>query len=634
MSIIIDGKNCEYNKSTDEGKSIVEFAYQNEIDIPTLCFLKDCANIGKCGLCSVNVNGKKTLACKQPIADDDVIVTANSDCEEGQNIRDALQKRISLMLKNHNFACGKCSRINSCEFLNLVKFTKARPTEKYEVTDEIFNSRIDDRSASIVIDRNKCVTCARCEASCSLKTTTESIKVGMLPESIKDSNDIKRGVCPAIDGELTDKSFDESNCLLCGQCTLACPVAALSEKSHIERVNDALQDDSKHVVVAIAPSVRAALGESFAMGYGQDVTGKIYTALRELGFDKVCDINFAADVTIMEEGTELLQRLKIIEGGHSNILPMFTSCCPGWMRLVNKHAPELLPNISTTKSPQQIFGAAAKYYYPKVQGLDPKNVYVVAVMPCTAKKYEAELDGMFGASGDKNNPDIDAVLTTRELAELIKKKRIKFAELENSSPDDIMSEYTGAGTIFGITGGVMEAAIRTAADLASGKEITNVDYEAVEGFNGVREAEVCIDTTSGKSVKLNVAVVNGASNFFKLYQEGSLSKYHFVEVMACPGGCINGGGQPHISAKKRLEYAKDQNGNIVDGHFAGTNDGLPLYIAQRASVLRKQDKDGVWTDKKRKSHENQSVIEMYKSLGVNPGESIAHDLFHLNLTKY
>lgn len=626
MSIKIDGQEFSFDPNNAE-KSIVEFAHENNIEIPTLCFLKDCANIGKCGLCSVIVNDKKSLACRVNIEDGMEIITANSESEAGESIKAAINARVSKMLETHDFACGKCSRKDSCEFLDLVKFSKARAAQRYAPTPEEYSQKVDTRSSSLVIDRNKCVTCSRCQATCAFKTSTESIKVGKLPENIGNG----RGVCPVFEDELTDKSFDETKCLLCGQCLLSCPVAALNEKSHIERVEEALQDDSKHVVFAMAPAVRTSLGESFGMDLGTDVTGKIYTACRDLGANKVFDINFAADVTILEEGTELLQRLGLVEGGHSKTLPMFTSCCPGWMRLVDKHAPELIPHISSTKSPQQIFGAAAKTYYPQTEGLNPEDIFVVTIMPCIAKKYESEReDGMFGASGNKNIPDIDAVLTTRELAQMIKKNKIDFANLEDSEADQAMGEYTGAGTIFGVSGGVMEAALRTAADLVSGKSIESVDYEAVAGFNGVREATIQIPEPSGGEIELHVAVVNGAANFFKLQSEGSLDKYHFIEVMACPGGCINGGGQPHVSSHEKLNYAKTKSGEIVNGHFAGTGDALPEYIFKRASVLRKQDEDGNYTDKKRKSHENQAVLKMYQHFDVKPGEKIAHDLFHLD----
>ena len=401
MSVKINDSSYEFVDCGNE-QSIVEFAHNAGVNVPTMCFLKDCGNVGKCGLCSVMKNGKKVLACKESIEDGDEIVTIDSESEDGATLKEALTKRVSMMLDKHNFACGKCSRMSNCEFLALVKRTRARAGTPYLPSAEEVAEKGDFRSSSITIDRTKCVACSRCVASCALKTTTESITLGKLPESVGTG----RGICPAVKPSAdektvaTDLPFDETNCLLCGQCVIACPVAALQEKSELEQVREALADDSKHVIAAIAPAVRASLGELFGMPLGTDVTGKIYTALRELGFDRIFDINFSADATIMEEGTELLQRLGLAEGGHGEPkFPMYTSCCPGWVRLVENYAPELKEHISSAKSPQQIFGAAAKYYYPQVSGIPAKDVYVVTIMPCVAKKFEAQRDGMSGASG-------------------------------------------------------------------------------------------------------------------------------------------------------------------------------------------------------------------------------------------
>ncbi|MDR0950702.1 MAG: [FeFe] hydrogenase, group A [Candidatus Ancillula sp.] len=664
MTVRIDGVDYAFDGEKDSDKTLVEYAHNNGIEIPTLCFLKDCMNVGKCGLCSVmNVvdgESKKGLACRLTVEDGVEFITVNGESEESVTLKEGMKDRVAKLLDKHYFMCGKCPRKGSCEFLKLVMFTKAKANERYNPEPEIMDSRIDSRSKSLVIDRNRCVSCGRCVATCVLRTGTESITLGKLPEEIADSSGLSRAICPALKEVVTIKNeglpdttapnvelnekgkpavktvaqtipFDETNCILCGQCTLACPTAALKEQDHIERVEDALADENKHVVFAIAPSIRASLGESFGLGYGVDVTGKIYTGLRELGADKVFDINFAADMTIMEEGTELLQRLGIVPGLEGEAkFPMFTSCCPGWVRLVDNFAPELKPYLSSAKSPQQMFGAAAKYYYPKIEGLNPEDVYVVSVMPCIAKKYEAQRDGMFGADGNENDPDIDAVLTSRELAQMFKKHKIKLEELEDSEVDPAMGEYTGAGTIFGVTGGVMEAAIRTAADLASGQDIQNVDYCQVEGFEGVREAEIELQLKDKTVKTLKVAVVNGAANFFELQKSGKLSGYHFIEVMACPGGCINGGGQPHVNSHEKMNYAKDKDGNFVSGHFAGTGDYLPEYVQKRASVLRNQDRKGNWTNKKRKSHENQAVLKMYQYLETEPGVGLAHHLFHLS----
>lgn len=606
MKANLNGQSFEINGE----QSVAEFAALNGEYIPTLCFLKDCSNVAKCGICSVLVNGKKVLACNTPVQENDEIIT------ESEELDDAVQKRLGMLLDKHDFACGKCNRKDNCEFLKLVMKYKARANERYNPSEEERMSKIDSRSSSLTINRNRCVLCSRCVAACKVKSGTESISIGKLPETVGEG----RGVCPSIVENfgsesakpvLSDKCFDETNCLLCGQCSIACPVAAINEKDDIQKVEDALTDSEKVVIIAPAPSIRTALGEMFDLEIGTDVTGKIYSACRELGFDKVWDINFAADVTILEEGTELLQRLGLAEGGHSSKLPLLTSCCPGWMRLVNNFAPELLENVSTTKSPQEIFGAAVKNYYSKVSGIDPKNLFVVTIMPCTAKKYEATLYETAGC------PEIDAVLTTREFARFVKAKKIDFVNLPDSDADPIMGEYTGAGTIFGITGGVMEAALRTAKDLADEVDLEEVDYEAVQGFNGVREAEVEL---TGK--KLKVAVINGAANFFEFKKSANLEEYTFIEVMACPGGCINGGGQPHVDSKTKLKEVE------VNGHFAGTGNKLPEYIAKRAAVLRNQDKDGIWTDKKRKSHQNVDALKMYEVLETSPATGLAYEIFH------
>lgn len=570
--IIINGKKVLAN----QGETILCVAKRNEIDIPTLCFLKDCSNMGNCGVCLVEVNGQKDLvkACSYKVKNGDIINTAN------ERVQRAVKKRVSEILNDHNFKCGKCSRLENCELLKLIIKVNGKKTENFNIDEKTY---IDDRSKSIVIDRSKCIKCGRCVAACREKIGTKIMdfrnidtKISVGPENL---------AC-----------FDETKCLLCGQCVAACPVGALSEKSHITRVEEALKDNDKHVIVGIAPSVRAAIGESFGMGYGIDVTGKLYASLRKLGFDKVFDVNFAADVTIMEEGTELIERIK--ENGP---FPMFTSCCPGWIRLAENYYPNLLDNISSAKSPQQIFGAASKSYYPFIEKIDPKKVFTVSVMPCTSKKFEADRFEMV----NDNMQNIDAVLTTRELAALIKRNNIDFNDLEDEDADPQMGEYTGAGTIFGATGGVMEAALRTAKDLIEGVSLENVDYKEVRGLKGIKEATVKIGGTDYK-----VAVVHGGSNIFEFIDSGMMDKgnYHFVEVMACPGGCVNGGGQPHVNSidRENIDIKK-----------------------VRASVLYKQDENL----SKRKSHKNNSVLKMYDTFIGKPNKGKAHELFHLKYTK-
>ncbi len=557
--------------------NLIKVAKENGIDIPSLCFLEECGSVGQCGICLVEIEGQDDLekaCCLVPA--DGMIINTNTE-----RVQEAIKARVSNLLGKHEFKCGPCKRRENCEFLKLVIKTRAKAGKPFVVADK--SEYVDDRSKSIVIDRTKCVTCGRCVAACRTKTGTESIKfIEVNGENIIGPDNLK--------------CFDDTNCLLCGQCVAACPVDALSEKSHMDRVKDALEDANKHVIVAMAPSVRTAMGELFKMGYGVDVTGKTYTALRQLGFDKIFDINFGADMTIMEEATELIERIK--KGGP---FPMFTSCCPAWVRQVENYYPNLLGNLSSAKSPQQIFGAASKTYYPTISDIDPKNVFTVTIMPCTAKKYEADRPEMEN-EGLRN---IDAVITTRELAKMIKDAKIDFAKLENSEADPAMGEYTGAGAIFGATGGVMEAALRTAKDFVEGKDLENIEYRQVRGLAGIKEATIEIGGDN-----YNVAVINGSSSLFDFINSGKLDekKYHFIEVMACPGGCVNGGGQPHINASDRL-----------------TMD----IRSVRASVLYNQDKNL----KKRKSHENVALNNMYDNYMGKPGHGKAHELLHMSYKK-
>lgn len=562
----------------DDNKNLMKIAKENGIDIPALCFLEDCSNVGQCGVCLVEVEGQEDLvkACCF-IPEDGMVINTNTE-----RVQEEVKSTVSSLLDKHEFKCGPCKRRENCEFLKLVIKTKARASKPFVVADK--SEYVDDRSKSIVLDRTKCVTCGRCVAACKTKTGTESIKFIEVDGQ-------------KIVGPENLKCFDDTNCLLCGQCVAACPVDTLSEKSHMDRVKDALADQEKHVIVAMAPSVRTAMGELFKMGYGVDVTGKVYTALRELGFDKIFDINFGADMTIMEEATELIQRIKT--GGP---FPMFTSCCPAWVRQVENYYPNFIEHLSSAKSPQQIFGTASKTYYPQVADVDPKNVFTVTIMPCTAKKYEADRPEMEN-DGIRN---IDAVITTRELAKMIKDAKIDFAKLEDSEADPAMGEYTGAGAIFGATGGVMEAALRTAKDFVEGKDLENIEYEQVRGLAGIKEATVEI---GGENY--NVAVINGASSLFDFMKSGKVNEkeYHFIEVMACPGGCVNGGGQPHVNASDRL-----------------TMD----IRSVRASVLYNQDKNVL---KKRKSHENGALNKMYETFMGEPGHGKAHELLHIKYSK-
>lgn len=572
-NIHINGKQY----TVDENKTILSIAKENNIEIPTLCFLGDCSNTGKCGVCRIEVEGQEELieACSNTTVDGMKIRT------NSKKVQLAVKNRITELLNNHNFRCGECKRRESCEFLKLIIRTGGKLTKlKKELQDK---KLVDDRSHSIVLDRSKCLRCGRCVSACKSKIGTEAIKF----------QENENGVIVGPEGL---KCFDDTNCLLCGQCVAACPVDALSEKSHLDRVKDALKDPNMNVVVGMAPSVRTALGETFKMDYGTDVTKKIYTALRELGFNKVFDVNFAADMTIMEEGTELIGRI-----AKNGPFPMFTSCCPAWIRLVENYYPNLLDNLSTAKSPQQMFGAASKTYYSNLENIDPKNVFTVTIMPCTAKKYEADRSEMYN-DGIKN---VDAVLNTRELARLIKESNIDFANLQDSEVDLAMGQYTGAATLFGVTGGVMEAALRTAKDLMENTSLENVDYEVVRGFDGVKEATVNI---AGNDY--NIAIIHGASNLFEFINSGKINEkqYHFIEVMVCPGGCVNGGGQPHISSTEReVVDIKDIRGNV-------------LYGQDKSLELRK-------------SHKNPAIQKMYADFMGEPGHGKAHELLHVKYTK-
>lgn len=571
--ITINGNEIQFSGDP----TILEVATENHIDISTLCFLEECSDIGTCGVCVVEIQGEDQLlkACVAKAEDGMIVETKTPKVEE------EIKSRLSAILDKHNFKCGPCKRKENCELLKLIIKHRARASKPFIVKDP--QEYIDDRSKSIVIDRSKCVMCGRCVEACKNKTNTESIKF-----QTKDNKDVI--------GTESFKCFDDTKCLLCGQCVIACPVDALYEKSHLDRVKEALEDPKKHVIVAMAPSIRTAMGEMFKMGYGVDVTGKLYTALRILGFDKVFDINFGADLTVVEEATELVDRIK-----NNGKFPMFTSCCSSWVRLVENYYPELLDNLSSTKSPQQIFGTASKTYYPKVEGLDPKDVFTVTIMPCTAKKYEADREGMENY-GLRN---IDAVLTTRELAQMIKDSKIDFKNLEDGKVDEAMGLYTGAGAIFGVTGGVMEATLRTAKDLLEGKSLPDVDYEDVRGFKGIKEATV---EMAGK--EYNVAVINGAANLFEFINSGKINEkqYHFIEVMACPGGCIDGGGQPHVPSMDRFNF---------------------LIKDLRSSVLYNQDRELP----RRKAHKNAAILKMYESYMGKPGEGLAHDILHFKYNK-
>ncbi len=551
--------------------TVLEAAKAAKINIPTLCYLKDVNKIGACRMCLVEVKGARGLgaACVLPVTEG-MEVKTNTEV-----LRKARKANLELLLSNHNRECTSCVRSANCELQALCN--------EYGVTDYPFEGSktahtVDEISPSIVRDNSKCILCRRCVAVCN-----DVQKIGAIGVS-------KRGFNTTV-GCIYGNSLAESPCINCGQCIVACPVGALHEKDSIKDVWAALSDPEKYVVVQPAPAVRASLGEEFGLPVGTNVTGKLAASLRRLGFDKVFDTDFAADLTIMEEGTELLGRIK--NGG---VLPMITSCSPGWIKYCETFYPEFIPNLSSCKSPHEMMGAVVKSYFAEKEGIDPKNIYVVSVMPCTAKKFEA------GREELSNNglQDVDAVLTVRELAKMIKTAGIDFVDLDDEDFDDVLGESTGAAVIFGVTGGVMEAALRTVYEVVTGKTLENVNLTAVRGMEGIKEAEIDLD---GKIVRLAVAHGTGnASELLDAIKRGE-KQYDFIEIMGCPGGCITGGGQPILSAKQLMS---------IDPK---TLRAKALYSEDEAKTLRK-------------SHENPAIKKIYEEYFGEPNSHKAHDLLH------
>ncbi|RKD25262.1 NAD(P)-dependent iron-only hydrogenase catalytic subunit [Caminicella sporogenes DSM 14501] len=551
--------------------TVLEAAKEVGIDIPTLCYLKGINEVGACRVCLVEVEGARSLqaSCVLPVRDGMVVKTNT------KKVRNAVKTTVELILANHNRECLTCFRNGSCE---LQKLAEELGIDEISFEGAKREATIDEFSHSIVRDSSKCILCGRCVSVC------KNVQgIGILDFT---NRGFKTEVAPAF-----GKSMADAPCIYCGQCINACPVAALREKSEMEKVWDALENPELHVVVQTAPAVRAALGEEFGLPIGTRVTGKMVAALRRLGFDKVFDTNFAADLTIMEEGHELLDRIQ--NGGK---LPMITSCSPGWIRFCEFYYPELIDNLSTCKSPHQMMGAVLKSYYAQLNNLDPEKIFVVSIMPCSSKKTEKEREEL-RVNGLK---DVDAVLTTRELAKMIKQARIKFLELPDEDFDELFGEYTGAGVIFGATGGVMEAALRTVADVLAGEDLKEIEYTAVRGIEGIKEAKVNI---ADKTIK--VAVVHGTANAAKLLDKvrAGETDYHFIEVMGCSGGCVNGGGQPHVDAKTRME---------ID------------VRVERAKALYEEDELRTY----RKSHQNPMIKKIYDEFLGKPNSHKAHELLH------
>ena len=571
INIKINGRDY----SVESGTTILDACRQVGIKIPTLCYLEKINCIGACRVCMVEVKGARTLvaACTYPIEREGTEIFTNTP-----KVIQSRKTTVELLLSDHDQKCLSCARNTNCE-LQTLAYELGCDANRFQGAKNV--SEKDESSVCFVRDNNKCVLCRRCVAVCE---KVQSVSV------IGANN---RGFDTQI-GCAFETDIKEHACVGCGQCVVNCPTGALTEKEEIDNVMAALSDPTKHVVVGTAPSVRVALGEEFGYPIGTDTEGKMAAALRALGFDMVFDVDFAADLTIMEEGFELIHRLQ--KGG---ALPMMTSCSPAWIKFCEYNYPELLPNLSTAKSPQQMFGAAVKTYYAKKSGIDPKDIYVVSVMPCIAKKFEKTRPYQNAAGV----PDIDAVLTTRELARMIKRAGIQYNLLSDEKFDDPLGVSSGAGVIFGATGGVMEAALRTVADLVEGKELEDIDYKAVRGQKGIKSATL---TLGGKEIK--IAVASSLANARALMDEVKAGKspYQFIEIMSCPGGCVNGGGQPI--------------------HDAATRQRLDIP-GLRAKAIYANDKSCTY----RKSYKNPAIIAIYDEYLEKPGSERAHHILH---TKY
>ena len=571
VNLTIDGVKV----SVEAGTTILKAAHAAGIKIPTLCWLKDINEIGACRMCVVDVGARAlAAACVMPVSEGMVVKTNTPQ------VRQARKSVLELILSNHERKCLSCVRSQNCE---LQALAKELGVDESKFDGQNIEYPLDTFSPSIVRDPNKCILCRRCVSVC--RNVQKIGAIGAVNRGFKTI------IAPAF-----EKNILETNCVFCGQCITSCPVGALREKDDTDKVWEAISDPEKFVVVQPAPAVRVALGEEFGMPIGTRVTGKMSQALKRLGFDKVFDTDFGADLTIMEEAAELLSRVK--NGG---VLPMFTSCSPGWVKYLEHNFPEMIPNLSTCKSPMQMEGAIIKTYYAEKAGIDPSKIVVVAVMPCTSKKFEASRSEM-EVNGLRA---VDISITTRELARMIRQARIEFTKLPDEECfDELVAQSTGAAPIFGATGGVMEAALRTAADVLEGKSLENVEYKAVRGLEGIKEATV---TLGGVEIKAAVAHSTGAAKELIQRIKSGEADYAFVEVMACPGGCVNGGGQPIVEAFKRLD---------VD-HRAARAAGL--YAEDEAKTIRK-------------SHENPDIQKLYKEFLGEPNSHKAHELLHTHYT--
>ncbi len=564
--------------SAPAGSTILEAARLAHIDIPTLCFLKEINEIGACRICVVEVKGARSLvaSCVYPVNEGMEVFTNTPQVLESR------KKTLQLILSDHDKRCLSCVRSGDCELQKLCKDLGIDDENRFAGERKDF--ALDTSAAHMVRDNNKCILCRRCVAACAV---TQGI--GVIGPN-------ERGFATNI-GCAFDMDLAETSCVSCGQCIAVCPTGALYEKDSTTEVLEAIADPNKFVFVQTAPAVRAGLGEAFGLPIGTNVEGKMVAALRRIGFDKVFDTNFSADLTIMEEANEFLERVN-----NNGVLPMITSCSPGWIKYCEHYFPEMTENLSSCKSPQQMFGAIGKTYYAEKLGIDPKNMVSVSIMPCTAKKFELGREDQDAAGV----PDVDYSLTVRELGQLIDRLGINFLSLPDEKFDDPLGLSTGAAVIFGATGGVMEAALRTAVWKLTGENNESpIDFTEVRGIEGIKEA-----TYNVAGMEVKVAVASGLANARDLLNKvkSGEASYHFIEIMGCPGGCVNGGGQPHVPASVR---------NFND------------IRALRAKVLYDSDA----ANQVRKSHENEAIQQLYKEFLGTPGSHKAHKLLHTTYVK-